>query len=125
MKAIFSAEFHTDGDFCFRDFDSLFDKNSSMYKGAEIEYVNIHNGEDIYIRLNIHGEPNACRWAIRDLLEHMICSISTHKWYLVGELYEKISHFHDGLWEDMNQDKDAYMSGNYDGTYLTLRMRED
>ena len=125
MKAIFVADFNTDGDFGFRNFDELFDKNNSSYKGAEIEYVSIHDGENIYIRLRTHGEPNACRLAIGDLLEHMICSIATHKWYLVGELYEKICDFRYGLWEDMNQDKDTCMGGNYDGTYLALHMRED
>ena len=124
MKSIFIAHFHTDGDFCFRNFEELFNKNSSLYKGAEVDYINIHDGEDIYIRLHTHGEPSACRWAIRDLIEHMICSISTHKYYLVGELYEKLNYFRDGLWGDMNQDKEAYMSGNYDGTYLALHMRE-
>lgn len=125
MKLLFIADFHTDGDFCFHDFDKLFDKNSRMYEGAEIEYVNIHDGEHIYIRLHASGDANACRWAIRDLLEKMICSIRTHKYYLVGELYEKIYYFHDGLWGDTNQDKDTSMSGNYDGTYLALHMREN
>lgn len=125
MKIMFVADFHTDGDFGFHDFDKLFDKNNTLYKGAEIKYVNIHDGEHIYIRLHANGAANACRWAVRDLLEKMICSIRTHKYYLVGELYEKIYYFHDGLWENMNQDKDTYMSGNYDGTYLALYMREN
>lgn len=125
MKAIFIADFKTDGDFSFRNFNELFDKNNSLYNGAEIEYISVCDDEDIYIRLNTHGEPNACRWAIRDLLENMICSISTHKYYLVGELYEKLNYFRDGLWENRTQERHTYMGGNYEGTCLTLHMREN
>jgi len=125
MKATFIADFYTDGDFGFDDFDNLFDKNNSMYEGAEVKYINVLDGEHIYIRLQTHGEANACRWAVRDLLEKLMCSIRTHKHYLVRQVYDSLYYFHDGLWEDVNQDKDICMSGNYDGTYLALHMRED
>lgn len=125
MKLMFVADFHTDGDFSFRNFDKLFNKNNSMYKGAEIEYVHIHDGEYIHVHLSADGESNACRWALRDLLEEMMCSICTHKHYLVKQVYDCLYYFHDGLWGDMNQDKNRCMSGNYDGTYLVLYMREN
>ena len=125
MKVMFIADFHTDGDFGFYDFDNLFDKTSFLYKGAEVEYLASKDDYHIYFRLCAHGEPNPCRWAVRDLLENMICSIRTHKYYLVGELFDLLNYFRDELWGDMNQDKESCMSGNYDGTYVALHMREE
>ena len=87
MKLLFDAEFHTDDDFGFRELE--FDKNARMYEKAKIDYMYDDTGcERIYIKLNAEGDENACRWALRDLLEDLMCSIDTFKYYLVKDLYD-------------------------------------
>jgi hypothetical protein len=121
MKLLFDAEFHTYDAFSFRELD--FDKNAKMYKNATIEYEYEDTGwERIYISLHADGDENACRWALRDLLEDLMCSISTFKHYLVKELYDLFDYFHKDLWKDKNQNKIKMMSGNYSGTLVRLVM---
>lgn len=126
MKIYFDAHFYTDGDFSFRkdELDMLFEKDSSLYKGAKIEYYYEHEDEEISIRLVAEGNENACRWALRDLLEALMCSISTIKYWLVRDLYDLLEYFHKDLWGELNQEKSNGLSGNYDDTWLTLKMEE-
>lgn len=126
MKICFKAHFYTDGDYSFRKdrLDMLFEKDSSLYKGSTIRYFYEHEDEEISICLVADGNENACRWALRDLLEALMCSISTIKHWLVRDLYDLLEYFHKDLWKELNQEKSNKLSGNYDGTILTLKMEE-
>ena len=81
MKICFNANFYTDGDYGFNKdrLDALFNKDSSFYKGAEIRYFYEREDEEITIYLIAEGNANACRWALRDLLEALMCSFTTIK----------------------------------------------
>lgn len=127
MKLCFEAHFCTDGDFRFDEsqIQERFEVEKSLYKGAEIKYHYQHDGEYIDIFLSAVGDANACRWNLRDLLEELICSIRTSKYWLVRDLYELIDYFHQDLWNsNLNQLKDKGLSGNYSGTLLTLKTEE-
>ena len=127
MNLYFTADFCTDGDYSFNSPDELFNPKAPLYKGADIDYIcDVDNDSEFkHISLKATGEDNACRWALRDLLENMMCSISTCKYYLVKDLYNLLYYFYDGLWDDKNQDKVNCLSGNYAGTQVSLHMRKN
>lgn len=128
MKICFKAHFYTDGDYSFRKdrLNMLFDKDSSLYKGTTIKYSFDDNDDYfIYISLDVDGEDSyRCRYVLRDLLESLMCSMSTIKYWLVKDLYDLLEYFHKDLWEELNQEKSKELYGNYDGTILTLKMEE-
>lgn len=126
MKIYFKAHFYTDGDYSFRKdrLEMLFKKDSLLYEGSTIRYSYEHEDEEISVCLAADGDKDACRWALRDLLEALMCSISTFKYWLVRDLYDILEYFHKDLWEELNQEKSNELSGNYDGTILTLKMKE-
>lgn len=126
MKLYFEAIFYTDGDFSFdknRVQEKIRDGNA-LYEGADINYVYTQDDEHIIICVNAEGDADSCRYYVRDLLEALICSISTHKYWLVKDLYELLVYFHTKLWEEPNQFKIKGLSGNYSGTWLKLSMEE-
>ena len=127
MKLYFEAHFETDGDFRFDvcEVQERFKTERSLYEGAKTKYNYECDGEYIDICLGAEGDANACRWHLRDLLESLICSIRTSKYWLVRDLYELLDYFHEGLWENPNQSKDRGLGGNYSGTLVTLTMKED
>ena len=126
MNICFKAHFYTDGDYSFRKdrLDFLFEKDSPLYKGATIRYFYEHVDEEISICLVADGNENGCRWALRDLLEALMCSISTIKYWLVRDLYDLFYYFYEDLWGELNQEKVKELYGNYDGTILNLKMEE-
>ena len=113
--------FCTDGDFDFGNLFEVFDSGNSMYAGAMIHY---HCDEDngvIHISLRADGDANACRWAARDLMESLVCSIRTHKYYLIRDVYNLIiTPKEDLLWSGKFVNHHGILGGNYDGTYLDL-----
>jgi len=127
MELYFDATFSTDGDFSFyvEKLKSMFDIDCEMYKKAKINYIYMDNKDErIYIRLFAEGDADACRWAMRDLLEGLMCSIKTFKHYVVKEIYELLDYFHEDLWSNLNQTKHRGLYGNYDNTWLSLTMKE-
>ena len=125
MRLCFNARFHTDGDYGFRKdiVDSMFDINDSLYEKANITFSYDQDGGDIYIRLVVEGEGSDCRLVLRDLLEALICSITTNKYWLVKDLYNLLHYFLEDLWD--NKYKVSWLDGNYEGTMLTLRKMEE
>lgn len=113
-------EFHTDGDFAFRDIGRQLDPGRQLYKGASIDYRVKTDDEEICFNLACIGEANACRWAARDLVESLICSISTFKAYLVGDLYRLLDEVLENLWKDGKVQHEDSLSGNYNGTSVKL-----
>lgn len=126
MKLCFEAHFDTDGDFRFdeRQVQERFKIEKSLYEGAETKYDYKQDGEYIDICLSAEGDANACRWYFRDLIEELICSIRTSKYWLVKDLYELLDYFHEDLWKEVNQQKENGLLGNYMGTLLTLKIEE-
>ena len=126
MKICFDAHFYTDGDFSFREdvLNMLFHTDSPLYKEAKIKYSYKH--EDGYIDINFlaEGNKNACRWALRDLLEGLMCSIDTHKHWLVKGLYNVLEYFYEDIWGDLNQEKEKCLYGNYEFSKITLKMEK-
>ena len=122
MHISFFAEFITDGDFNFRqdNLNALFNTSSPLYNNANIEYDYVVDGETITIMFFAEGNENNCRWALRDLLEACMCSIDTHKHYLVKKLYDLFEYFHQHIWSDEDDIMTQELSGNYDGTIAQL-----
>lgn len=127
MRLIFAASFHTDGDFNFRQerLQQMFYEEKSLYKGTTMKYEYEHESETINVYLDIEGKELPCKWACRDLLEGLICSINTYKYWLVRDLYNLLYYFLDDLFTINNCIKENYLSGNYDNTYLTLKIIGD
>lgn len=124
MKLCFEAHFVTDGDFHF-DKNEIYrrlETGKSLYKNADILFDYQTHEDHIDIYLIAEKDANACRWYFRDLLESLICSIRTSKYWLVKDLYELLNYFHEDLWVESNQYKTNELSGNYDGTQLILEI---
>jgi hypothetical protein len=130
VRIEFRADFSTDGDFRFEEanLNELAQKleNSSLYDDAAIQYGYDHDCEDITFFLKAEGKNNACRYALRDLLEEMIASFRTYsgKYYLIKEVYDLLEGFHEVIWNNEDVDMEDYMSGNYDGTFVSLSIKE-
>ena len=127
MKISFDATFATDGDYYFdkENLEAFFTPTKSLYRKVKINYF--YDGdsyERIYIKLYIEGDENSCRWAMRDLLQGLICSIRTIKYWLVKDLYDLLEYFLRDLWGELNQDRSKGLSGNYENTWLSLTMEE-
>ena len=130
MRIMFEAEFHTDGDYGFDrgKIYNIFDPKSSFYNGAAIQfdYQDCNeSSERIYLTLVADGDSDRCRYALRDLLEGLILSFHTCKYWLVRDMYDLLDHFLEGIWKDgLNQMKLKGLSGNYSGTELMLAIME-
>lgn len=123
MKLLFKSIFNTDGDFSFYEdkVSSLFKKDSAFYeKATSIDYKYQHDGEKVELYLLIVGDPDTCRWACRDLLEALMCSIRTCVHYIVKDVYEVLEYFHENLWDTSITSIEKVMTGNYSGSMLTL-----
>jgi len=126
MKLLLQFKFCTDGDFHIKDYNNLINPKDTMYKNANIKYLADKGIETIWIGLLADGERNACRWAARDLMERLVCSVRTHKYYLIKELYDMIIPAkEDLLWSNSNVSHYKGLSGNYDGTFIRLNIEED
>ena len=127
MKIWFEAHFTTDGDFGF-DYESVLQtlkNNESLYKEATTNYEYHESCETIDIYLSADGEPKACKWFFRDLIESLICGIRTIKHYLVKDLYNLLIYFREDLWtSEPPITKQKGLSGNYTGTWLILQIIE-
>lgn len=124
MELQLKIHFNTDGDFCFLGLDRLIDPKSSFYNGAVKNFIidNQPDYETIDILLGCNGDANGCRWAARDVLEHLVTNgfRVVHYW-LVKDLYDLlITPKEDVLWSDENVHYQNTISGNYDGTVLRL-----
>lgn len=120
------VRFHTDGDFRFDLPEGLIDTDSPLYKEAFPD-VSVVTGDETYeFRVRAQGPADQCRYAARDALENLICAIRTFRSYLVGDLYAFLSKPLGGtLWDEEVEQvyyQDA-MSGNYEGTILTLDLQ--
>lgn len=122
-RLLLMARFHTDGDFRFDLPEYLIDTASPLYEGASPEVSITASDETYEFRVWAQGPSRRCKYAARDALEHLICSIRTFKSYLVGDLYAFLSKpLASTLWTEWTERihyHDA-MSGNYEGTVLTL-----
>lgn len=126
MNLSLTLELHTDGDFHIKDYATLIDPQCRMYKNATVKYEGLQDGEIIWIFLTAEGERNACQWAARDLLEHLVCNIRTHKYYLIKDLYDLVIPAKENLlWSNKNVYHNGSLSGNYDGTFFNLIIQEE
>ena len=69
-------------------------------------------------------EAQQCRWAARDILRNLIVHIrvSQSHYYLVKDLYELLYKAYDELMSCRNVYCNKCLSGNYEGTEVTLRV---
>lgn len=125
MKLTLEMYFQTDGDFCFLDPNHLIHlfEDSPLYEDAVKEYV--YDDSDpyyIHILLNCEGNPNPCRWAARDLLEHLVSDgIRVVHYWLVKNLYNLlITPDEEILWSEEDVHYYDSIDGNYEGTELKL-----
>ncbi len=123
IKIKIDAEFYTDGDFRFDNLDSLIDIHSSLYAGASVQYRASQNyaEQTIHIEFSAAGNDNPCLWAMKDLLESLVCNFRTHYCFLVKEMYDFLITARDNMLRDM---KDICwcdtIGGNYEGTHISI-----
>ena len=123
MTLVLDISFHTDGDFCVNDPESIFNKGSRLYKDANLIYSAEQSDESLEFALIASGDENACRWAARDLLQSLICEFRTFKSYLVGDLYRFLDTPLVIVQKRGNEVRyEDNLSGNYEGTYLLLQI---
>lgn len=126
MRLELDIIFQTDGDFHIENGETLIDPNCSMYKKADVKYGFMQDGEHISIMLMAYGDANACRWAARDLIEHTMCGLRTHKYYLIQDIYNMIiPPKEDLLWSGEEVRFHKVLGGNYEGTYIRLSIRNE
>ena len=119
MRLTFVADYQTDGDFTFRNFDDILDVNSSLYNGADINLTTQMEDEHIYIALHATGKSLPCKWACRDLLEYLMCSINTNKHYMVKQVYDSLNFFYCRLFDSAVEKNEKYtMTGNASGNLM-------
>lgn len=127
VHLVFNADFSTDGDFHFDETRlKELDVKCSLYNGATIQYNYERDWEDIHFCLTADGKSDACRYALRDLLEEMIASFRTYssKYYLIKDVYDLLEGFLEAIWENNEIKREDSMGGNYDGTYVYLKIKE-
>ena len=123
MTLVLDISFHTDGDFGVNDRESIFNKDSRLYRDADLIYRTEESGESIEFALIANGDENACRWAARDLLQSLICEFRTFKSYLVRDLYQFLDAPLAIVQKRGNEVRyEDNLSGNYEGTYLLLQI---
>ena len=123
MTLVLDISFHTDGDFCVNDLESIFNKGSRLYKDANLIYSAEQSDESLEFALIASGDENAGRWAARDLLQSLICEFRTFKSYLVGDLYRFLDTPLVIVQKRGNEVRyEDNLSGNYEGTYLLLQI---
>jgi len=114
---------NTDGDFRFDDSEPYLETESSFYDGAELELHQDRGSERYSFVLCAKGKANPCRWAARDLVEHLACSVRTHRSYVIPDVHAFLtSVLDDALWKDFSNSigYGKSLSGNYDGSELRL-----
>ena len=117
--------FETDGDYCVNEWDNIFDKECSLYSGEPLNYHASIDSESYDFTLDYEGkEAQQCRWAARDILRNLIVNIrvSPSHYYLVKDLYELLYKAYDELMSCRNVYCNKCLSGNYEGTEVTLRV---
>lgn len=126
VRLVFNANFSTDGDFHFDETNIKDLESSPLYNGASVKYNYDKEWESISFYLRAEGKSEACRYVLRDLLEEMIASFRTHscKYYLIKRVYDLLEGFHEVIWNNNEVDMEDYMSGNYDGTFVSLSITE-
>ena len=123
MTLVLDISFHTDGDFGVSNRESIFNKDSRLYRDADLIYRTEESGESIEFALVATGDENACRWAARDLLESLICELRTFKSYLANALYQFLDTPLTIVQKRGNEVRyEDNLSGNYEGTYLLLQI---
>lgn len=124
MKLSLKMTFCTDGDFRFLLTKELIDPKSSFYNGAVKEFLIINEPENefIDITLECEGDECGCQWAARDVMENLIRGgiLTVHYW-LVQDIYELVIKPKERmLWGDKDVHYYDSMSGNYNGTEISL-----
>lgn len=126
VRLMFHADFSTDGDFHFDETRLKGLEPSPLYDGAAVNYKYDKDWEFIEFDLVAEGKSEACRYALRDLLEEMIASFRTYpgKYYLIKDVYDLLEGFHRVIWNNNEVRMEDGMSGNYDGTFISLSITE-
>lgn len=123
-KVKLCVNFKTDGDFSFRNADNLFNTNDPLYDGADIYYGSTQKSESYTFFLDAVGDENACNYAVRDLLEALVCNLSTSRSYIIRDVYQMlIPAIEQCLWSKKEiGDYSGSIGGNYEGTYISLKI---
>ena len=89
-KVELCISFQTDGDFSFRNPDDLFDPNASLYDGVVTNYDCTKEFESYAFVLCAEGDENACSYAVWDLLNALVCNLSTSRPYIIRDVYQML-----------------------------------
>ena len=120
-------QFCPDGDFYLLAFDNsqLIEIDSSLYKGC-VEELTCGPGEcnDYLVHAVCRGDEYGCKYAIRDILEILLCEgIRCNNYHVLYSLYKLLSDPLEGwLWskDDHYQCYYKEIGGNYDGTHIWI-----
>lgn len=133
LKVDFAVHFETDGDYTIERTDEMenLTQNKSIYarnNNVEIEYNADWDSdyEGIDFHLKVEGNSDNCRSITREFLEELMCSIRTHRHYVLIELVGKLNEFHEALTRVKDRNLELYdeMGGNYSGTEMALSVIE-
>ena len=128
MKVKFEATFVTDDDYTFNNEKILSTFNPRGFRQSNITYKYDDSVQSrIYIYLEASSISSQCRFACREFIEALMCSIETHKCSLMNEILSLLTRLRDiVLTRDiLNHSVRKIMSGNYDGTTIDLTVYED
>lgn len=126
MKLKLRINFQTDGDYNFIGIrnDSILDSDSPFYNGVIKKFLMYdHPGyEEQMVWLECEGDANSCRYAARDIMEHLIeRGIRVVHYWIVKYLYDLIIGCKEKvLWAHEDVHYRDTISGNYEGTYIEL-----
>lgn len=122
MRLKLDITFATDGDFCFDNADRLFDDKNLLYENASVTYGHWTDSERSEFRLDAQGNADACQYAAHDLLETLVCSLRTSRYYVIQDVYRMLITAKDRcLWNGGGDvDYSDTIGGNYEGTRIHL-----
>lgn len=133
LRVEFAVHFETDGDYTVERTDELENLThiKSMYardNSVDLEYKadwdSDYEGIDFYLKAE--GDSDNCLAITRELLEELMCSIRTHRHYILINLLNKMNGMYDAMAKTKHRDLNLYdeMGGNYSGTEMTLSVTE-
>lgn len=133
LKVEFAAHFETDGDYTVERTDEM--ENLTHIKSMYARDNNVHaeykadwdsDCEGIDFHLKVEGNADNCLAITREFLEELMCSIRTHRHYILINLLNKLNGMYEALVKTKSKDLNLYdeMSGNYSGTEMALSVSE-
>jgi hypothetical protein len=133
LKVEFAAHFETDGDYTVERTDemenltyikSMYARDNSVNVEYETDWDSDYEGIDFHLK--VEGNADNCLAITREFLEELMCSIRTHRHYILINLLNKLNGMYEAIVRTKYRNIHLYdeMSGNYDGTEMALSVTE-